>query len=112
MHYFPTTPCIEYSKKELAEYIFELYIDRGGLDALGKLKKQVGRQYTHRPYIEYFWVNFNDDREVQRWHYMRMNAQFVKSINFFLVPNQIVEDDNILDEKYNALANVSLPVID
>lgn len=43
---------------------------------------------------------------------MRIIAQFVKSINLFQVLDQIFEDDNILDEKYNALANVLLPVID
>lgn len=43
---------------------------------------------------------------------MRMIAGFVKYIDLFPVPDQIVKDNNILDKKYNALINVPLLVID
>lgn len=83
----PTAPCAENSKKEFAEYNLELHTERGGLDHLGKLKKWVGRQYTHRPHIEYFWTNFDDDHEVRRRYYMRIRTKNFNSIDFFLVPN-------------------------
>jgi hypothetical protein len=37
---------------------------------------------------------------------MRMTAQFVKSIKLFFMPDQVVEYYNVLDERYNALANM------
>lgn len=43
---------------------------------------------------------------------MRMTTKFIKSIDFFLVPNQVVEDDSVLDERYNVVAKVTFPVID
>lgn len=43
---------------------------------------------------------------------MRMVAQFVWSINLFLMPDQIVEDDTIIDERFNVMADFSLPLID
>lgn len=46
-------------------------------------------------------------------HYMCMTAQFVKSIKLFLVPGQIVEEeDTLLDVRFNVVANFSLPLID
>lgn len=46
-------------------------------------------------------------------HYMRITTQFVRSINLFPVPNQIVEeDDTIFDERFNAMANFLLSLID
>lgn len=43
-------------------------------------------------------------------HYMRMTTQIAKFINLF--PDQIVEEDNIVDDRYHALADVPLLVID
>lgn len=36
----------------------------------------------------------------------------IKSIKLFLVPDQIIEDDNLLDERYNSLVDMHLLVID
>lgn len=43
---------------------------------------------------------------------MRMMIKFVKSIDLFMIPDQVVDDERTLDEGYNALTKVPLPVID
>lgn len=43
---------------------------------------------------------------------MRMTTKFVNSINLYPVPDQIVEDENVLDESYNPLINLLLLMID
>lgn len=94
------------------EYNLDLHIAWARMDLYGKLKKLVGNQYAHRPHIKNYWVNFQDEKEVRMRHYMRMMTQFVWSINLFHVPNQIVEEeDTIIDERFNVVANLLLPLI-
>lgn len=64
MYACPTAPYVEYLEKELVEYNFDLHRNIG-VDPQGKLKKWIGREYTHRPHIEEFWVNCDDDKELQ-----------------------------------------------
>lgn len=44
---------------------------------------------------------------------MRMTVQFVRLVNLFPMPNQIVEEeDTIVDERFNAANNSLLPLIE
>lgn len=43
---------------------------------------------------------------------MRMTTKFVKSIDLFLVRDQVVNDENTLCQRYNALSKVPFLVID
>lgn len=78
MYAFPPDECEEYSEKKLVEYNLNLHTDRGRIDPKGELKKWIGREYSHQPHIEEFWVNCKDDKEVQMHHYMRMTLTFMK----------------------------------
>lgn len=54
----------------------ELYTPRIRMDPYGKLKKMVGKEYSHLHNVEDFWVNYKDDKEVHMRHYMYMTAYF------------------------------------
>lgn len=113
MYAIPASQCAEYSKKEINEYNLELHTARSQMDLYGKLKKMVGKEYSHLHNVEDLWENCRDDKEVHMRYYMRMMAYFFKKFNLFLMPDQVVEDENtVIDPWYDVISNLSLPLID
>lgn len=113
MYELHTSQCAQNSEKELTKYHVRLHTARPRMDPYGHIKKVLGPEYAHLHSIEDFWANCIDDKEVQMRHYMRMTAYFVKRVNLFPVPDQVEEDEStVIDPRYNAVGDLSLPLID
>lgn len=97
---YPFLKAVENVEGELALYSLKLFTPRDHFDPYDNIKEIRGKEHGHRWQLEDYWMNIQDDVEVQEKMYSRLPLNFIKKCKLFNVADQVQDSGKYLQSAY------------